>query len=65
MAEITAFGEALKRARTARGLALEAAASATRISRQYLDALEKSELEALPSGPFGRSYLLSYAEFLG
>jgi transcriptional regulator with XRE-family HTH domain len=65
LAEITAFGEALKRARSARGLALEAAASATRISRQYLDALEKGELEALPSGPFGRSYLRSYAEFLG
>jgi cytoskeletal protein RodZ len=55
----------LRRARAARGLPLEAAASATRISRQYLAALENGNLEALPSGPFGRSYLRSYAEFLG
>jgi cytoskeletal protein RodZ len=65
MVETCAFGETLKRAREERGIPLEAAASATRIARHHLDALERGDLESLPSGPFGRSYLRSYAEFLG
>ncbi len=65
MVEISAFGETLKRAREERGVALDAVASATRIARHHLDALERGDLESLPSGPFGRSYLRSYAEFLG
>jgi transcriptional regulator with XRE-family HTH domain len=63
--EIRAFGETLKRAREERGIPLDAVAGATRIARRHLDALEKGDLESLPSGPFGRSYLRSYAEFLG
>jgi len=65
LVESSAFGETLKRAREARGVALDAVASATRIARHHLEALERSDLEALPGGPFGRSYLRSYAEFLG
>jgi transcriptional regulator with XRE-family HTH domain len=65
LVETSVFGEALKRAREERGVALDAVASATRIARHHLDALERGDLESLPSGPFGRSYLRSYAEFLG
>jgi transcriptional regulator with XRE-family HTH domain len=65
LVETGAFGETLKRAREERGVALDAVASATRIARRHLDALERGDLESLPSGPFGRSYLRSYAEFLG
>ena len=65
MVEISVFGETLKRAREERGVPLDAVASATRIARHHLDALERGDLESLPSGPFGRSYLRSYAEFLG
>jgi len=65
LVKISAFGETLKHAREERGVALEAVASATRIARHHLDALERCDLESLPSGPFGRSYLRSYAEFLG
>lgn len=65
MVETRAFGERLKRAREERGVPLDAVASATRIARHHLEALERSDLESLPSGPFGRSYLRSYAEFLG
>ncbi|MGH9319428.1 MAG: helix-turn-helix domain-containing protein, partial [Vicinamibacteria bacterium] len=39
----------MKRAREARGVALDAVASATRIARRYLDALERSDLQALPA----------------
>ncbi len=51
--------------REERGVPLDAVASATRIARHHLDALERGDLASLPSGPFGRSYLRSYAEFLG
>jgi transcriptional regulator with XRE-family HTH domain len=60
-----AFGELLKRAREARGLALEAVADATRIARHHLEALERSDLDALPAGPFGKGYVRSYAKVLG
>jgi cytoskeletal protein RodZ len=65
LVETSAFGEKLRRAREERGVPLDAVASATRIARRHLDALERSDLQSLPSGPFGRSYLRSYAEFLG
>ncbi len=65
MVESAIFGETLRLAREERGLPLDAVASATRIARHHLAALERGDLEALPTGPFGRSYLRSYAEFLG
>jgi cytoskeleton protein RodZ len=60
-----AFGEQLRRAREARGLALDAVADATRIARHHLAALERSDLDALPAGPFGKGYVRSYAKALG
>ncbi len=65
MVEPGTFGEKLKRAREERGLPLEAVASATRIARHHLDALERGDLESIPSGPFGTSYIRAYADFLG
>jgi transcriptional regulator with XRE-family HTH domain len=59
------FGELLRRAREARGLALEVVADATRIARHHLEALERSDLDALPAGPFGKGYVRSYAKLLG
>lgn len=61
----SAFGDELRRAREARGLTLEAVAATTRIARRHLDALERSELDSLPPGPFGKSYLRTYATLLG
>jgi transcriptional regulator with XRE-family HTH domain len=61
----SAFGELLRRAREARGLALDAVADATRIARHHLEALERSDLDALPAGPFGKGYVRSYAKLLG
>ena len=55
----------LRRAREARGLALDAVADATRIARHHLEALERSDLDALPAGPFGKGYVRSYAKLLG
>lgn len=59
------FGERLKQAREARGIALEAIASTTHISRRYLDALERSDLDALPGGAFNKGYIRAYAQAVG
>ncbi len=60
-----AFGDQLRRAREAQGVSLDAVAKATRIALRNLEALERSDLEGLPRGPFGRGYVRAYAEFLG
>lgn len=59
------FGDQLKRAREARGESLDALARETRISRRYLEAIEASDLDALPGGAFDRGYIRSYAEAIG
>ncbi|HSD29499.1 MAG TPA: DUF2914 domain-containing protein [Vicinamibacteria bacterium] len=64
-AEGGAFGDMLRRAREAQGIDLGAVARRTRIAPHHLEALERSDLDALPAGPFGRSYVRAYAEALG
>jgi transcriptional regulator with XRE-family HTH domain len=59
------FGEQLRRAREARGVTLEAVSDATRIALRHLEALERSDLGALPAGPFGKGYVRTYAMLLG
>jgi cytoskeletal protein RodZ len=59
------FGETLRQAREAKGVALDTVARYTRISLHYLDALERTDLRALPGGPFNQGYIRSYAEVLG
>jgi cytoskeletal protein RodZ len=59
------FGEGLRRAREARGMTVADVAEKTRIAPHHLEALERSDFDALPPGPFGRSYIRSYAEVLG
>jgi cytoskeletal protein RodZ len=60
-----AFGEQLRRAREAQGVSIEAIAEATRISRLYLEALERSDLDVLPAGPFAKGYIEAYTRVLG
>ncbi len=59
------FGEKLRLAREARGVTLEAVSDGTRIALRHLEALERSDLGALPPGPFGKGYVRAYAKFLG
>lgn len=57
---------ALRQAREARGLTVADAAKATRIWDRYLLALEaNAPLEEFPAPVYARSFLRSYAEFLG
>lgn len=59
------FGDRLRQGREARGVTLDAVFKETRIARRYLDALERSNLEALPGGAFNRGFIRSYAKFVG
>lgn len=59
-----AFGDRLKQAREAKSVSIRAVANTTRISERYLEALERSDLEALPGGVFDKGYIKAYAQFL-
>lgn len=59
------LGSSLREARGRRGLSLAEVEAATMIRVRYLDALEHERFELLPSGPYRRSFLREYAEFLG
>ncbi len=63
--EDTSLGSLLRRSREERHIDLDEAASATRIRRNYLEALENEEWSKLPSQVFVKGFLRSYAEFLG
>ncbi len=59
------IGSSLREARSRRGLELAEVEAATMIRVRYLDALESERFELLPAGPYRRSFLREYAEFLG
>ena len=63
--EDTSLGSLLRRSREERHIDLDEAVSATRIRRNYLEALENEEWSKLPSQVFVKGFLRSYAEFLG
>ncbi len=63
--EMLEIGSSLREARSRRGLELAEVAAATMIRVRYLDALEQERFELLPAGPYPRSFLREYAEFLG
>lgn len=59
------LGAALKAIREFRGIDLAQLAQATRIRRQYLQAVEEMRLDLLPSRPFAVGYVRAYAAALG
>jgi len=48
-----------------RGVTLEEISAATRISIRFLEAIESEELSKLPGGIFTRSFVRTYARYLG
>ena len=58
------IGSSLREAHNRQGLEL-AEVEATMIRIRYLEALEQERFELLPAGPYRRSFLREYAEFLG
>lgn len=59
------IGRSLREARSRRGLELAEVEAVTMIRVRYLEALEQERFELLPAGPYRRSFLREYAEFLG
>lgn len=62
---MTGFGEYLRREREMRGVSLEEISAATRINICFLQAIENEELSKLPGGIFTRSFVRTYARYLG
>lgn len=58
------IGDVLKAARLKKGLALEAVARQTRISKRYLEALEGDKFEEFPALVYLRGFLKGYCDFL-
>ncbi len=48
-----------------RGVSLEEISSATKIALRFLDAIEREDFSKLPGGIFSRSFIRSYARYLG
>ena len=59
------IGPLLKHARETQGLSLDQVASATRIQRKYLQALEDEQFSVLPEPVFTKGFVRTYARSLG
>lgn len=59
------IGEDLRRERELRGISLKEIADATKISKRFLEAIEKSDYKTLPAPVFTRGFVREYAKYLG
>jgi cytoskeletal protein RodZ len=59
------LGKTLAQARVARGLTLEDCERDTRVSKRYLDALEREDWKVFPAPVYSRAFLRTYAQYLG
>jgi transcriptional regulator with XRE-family HTH domain len=62
---MSGVGQRLKHERETRHTTIEELAVATGIGKNYLEALEREEIDALPGPAFGKLYIRAYAEILG
>lgn len=63
--ELASFGEELRREREIRGISLKEIADATKISKRFLDAIERNDHRTLPAPVFTRGFVREYAKYLG
>src|SRR5207302_5950914 len=63
--ELASFGEELRREREIRGISLKEIADATKISKRFLDAIERNDHRTLPAPVFTRRFVREYARYLG
>lgn len=59
------LGEQLRGARLERGINLREVAEQTRITMRHLEAIEAGDYKALPGGIFNKSFIKSYARYIG
>lgn len=64
-AQVSSFGERLRRQREMRGVSLDDIAAATKIGTRLLRALEEEHFELLPGGIFNKGFVRAYAKYLG
>ncbi len=63
--ELASFGDELRREREIRGISLKEIADATKISKRFLEALERNDHKTLPAPVFTRGFVREYARYLG
>lgn len=59
------FGEELRKEREIRGISLKEIADSTKISKRFLELIEKNDFQALPAPVFTRGFVREYARYLG
>ncbi len=59
------WGDLLRRTREEKGLSLDQVVQATRIRKEFLQALEEEDLDRLPAAVYVKGFLRNYATFLG
>ena len=62
---MTSLGLALKEEREARNISIEEIASATKIVRRYIEALENDRFDVMPGGFFIKGIIRTYARAIG
>lgn len=63
--ELASFGEELRREREIRGISLKEISDATKVSRRFLEAIERNDHRTLPAPAFTRGFVREYARYLG
>ena len=63
--ELALFGEDLRREREIRSISLKEIADATKISKRFLEAIERNDHKTLPAPVFTRGFVREYARYLG
>ncbi|MEA2463444.1 MAG: cytoskeleton protein RodZ [Acidobacteriota bacterium] len=63
--ELASFGEELRREREIRGISLKEIADATKISKRFLEAIERNDHRTLPAPAFTRGFVRAYARYVG
>jgi transcriptional regulator with XRE-family HTH domain len=63
--ELASFGEELRREREIRGISLKEIADATKISKRFLEAIERNDHKTLPAPVFTRGFVREYSRYLG
>ena len=65
VSELASFGEELRREREIRGISLKEISDATKISKRFLDSLERNDHKTLPAPVFTRGFVREYARYVG
>ena len=63
--ELATFGEDLRREREIRGISLKEISDATKISKRFLEQIEKNDYRTLPAPVFTCGFVREYSRYLG